>query len=260
MISSPRLVSLPEWEEQIESTLSKEYTRKFQLEKARSEKRRFGDLDPPKGLPVKKDAGKKKFGLKKKMAVEVLEAVSEEPTARVEKATGPRDDSTVRRIESVRDDSTIRGFESVRGYLAARETEGVLDVSTVRRTKSVRDDSTIRRIESVQSGDAAESPVVETDKPKQKRVRIISQATNSYGREFEEPRATPKPPKASNRHREDSIFPPPRVPTPPSAPSPPAPQYRETLKEKLLGVVTAPFVKAGKDSEEDEENGDWQLG
>lgn len=150
MISSPRLVSLPEWEEEIESSLSKEYTRKFLMEKARAEKRRVGDLDLPKGPPINKDVAKKNIRVAKKIAT--LESVKEGGLSPSLKPDF---------VATLLGDSTIRGTPSV---------------------------------------------VAEGEKPKQKRVRILSQATNSYGREFEEPRATPKPPRVPERKREDSIF------------------------------------------------------
>jgi hypothetical protein len=78
MISSPRLVSLPEWDEEIENTLSKDYTRKYQIEKARAEKRVWGDLNPPPGsASSNRTAKKKNLKVAEKMGV-VLEVVKEE--------------------------------------------------------------------------------------------------------------------------------------------------------------------------------------
>ncbi len=77
MISSPRLVSLPEWEEEIENTLSKDYTRRYQIEKARAEKRVWGDLNPPPGSASSNRTAKKNLKVAEKMGV-VLEVVKEE--------------------------------------------------------------------------------------------------------------------------------------------------------------------------------------
>jgi hypothetical protein len=78
VISPPRLVSLPEWEEEIENTLSKDYTRKYQIEKARAEKRVWGDLNPPPGsASSNRTAKKKNLKVAEKMGV-VLEVVKEE--------------------------------------------------------------------------------------------------------------------------------------------------------------------------------------
>jgi len=77
MISSPRLVSLPEWEEEVENTLSKDYTRKYQIEKARAEKRVWGDLNPPVGSASSNRTAKKNLKVAEKMGV-VLEVVREE--------------------------------------------------------------------------------------------------------------------------------------------------------------------------------------
>jgi 5-methylcytosine-specific restriction endonuclease McrA len=170
MISNPRLISLPEWKEEIESSLSKEYTRKFLMEKAKAEKRRVGDLDPPKGPPINKDVTRKNIRVAKRITT--LESVKEEGLSLSLKPDF---------VATMLGDSTIRGTSSV---------------------------------------------VAEGERPKQKRVRILSQATNYYGREFEEPRATPKPPKAPERRREESIF-----------------AQREEPKKRL--ALKVPFLSGG---------------
>jgi hypothetical protein len=78
MVSLPRLVSLPEWEEEVENTLFKDYTRKYQIEKARAEKRVWGDLNPPVGSASSpRTAKKKNLKVAEKMGV-VLEVVKEQ--------------------------------------------------------------------------------------------------------------------------------------------------------------------------------------
>jgi len=77
MVSPPRLVSFPEWEEEVENTLSKDYTRKYQIEKARAEKRVWGDLNPPVGSASSNRTAKKNLKVAEKMGV-VLEIVKEE--------------------------------------------------------------------------------------------------------------------------------------------------------------------------------------
>lgn len=74
-ISSPMLVSLPEWEEELEAELSKDYTRNFLMESARAEKGKYY-LEPPKG---DKKIPKTKLKAMAKMAkFQKLEAVKEE--------------------------------------------------------------------------------------------------------------------------------------------------------------------------------------
>ena len=162
-ISSPVLVSLPEWEEELEATLSKDYTRKYLLEKARAEKY---DLNPPQGAPVDKTVPKRKLRAMK--IASTLEVVNE---------------------ENERASWGLLG----NGKAAAILPAAILPAS-VYRGMSV-------------AGSVADEDLERPKTPK--KVRIISQATMKIDREFEDPRATPKPPTRPYRpQRVDSIFPP----------------------------------------------------
>jgi hypothetical protein len=146
-ISSPRpVVSLPDWDEKLETNLSKEHTRKHLMEKARAEKGQYY-LDPPKGDSVDRKLPKRK--MRAMIKFQKLEAVKEE-------SAGPANSKA--KDDGEDSDETI--------------------VSEPKRT-----------------------PIV-------KKVRILSQATREYGREFEQPRATPKPPKVleGRKMREEALL------------------------------------------------------
>jgi hypothetical protein len=168
-ISSPRLVALPEWEEQLEMELSKDYTRKYLMESARARKGEWY-LDPPTGKSVDRKVPRNMLRAMKR--VEKLEAVKEEGPA-----PSLRGDLSLRAVPTVR--GTVKGVESVYGSVYDS------DVSLLPRG-SIEDED-------------VDSSLIEEEKPQpqlaEKRVRILPQARREYGREFEQPRATPKPPK-----------------------------------------------------------------
>jgi hypothetical protein len=191
-ISSPVLISLPEWEEEILNTLSKDHTRKFLLEKAKTDK--YDYLDPPQGPPIDKKIPKRKLGAMKKF--EKLAVVTEE-SERLSWAllgSAPAGNTTLPAILQGRE----KDVGSVYGSLLGAES--VLSVFS-----SVKDTASVVTMPRSVTGEEEEN-----ERPKTpKKVRILSQATMQFGREFEQPRATPKPPQRPYRPQpEDSIFPP----------------------------------------------------
>jgi hypothetical protein len=168
-ISSPRLVALPEWEEQLEMELSKDYTRKYLMESARAKKGEWY-LDPPTGKSIDRKVPRNMLRAMKR--VEKMEAVKEEGPA-----PSLRGDLSLRAVSTVR--GTVKGVESIYGSVYDS------DVSLLPRG-SIEDED-------------VDSSLIEEEKHQpqlaEKRVRILPQARREYGREFEQPRATPKPPK-----------------------------------------------------------------
>ena len=153
-ISAPRpVVSLPEWDEKLETNLSKEYTRKHLMEKAKAEKKQWY-LNPPSGNSVDRKLPKKKM----------------------------RALSRIHKLESVKEESnlTIRGLPS----------------------------NTSKEEYSSSDSDATIMPEKPQPKPIVKKVRILSQATREYDHEFEQPRATPKPPRVPDgrKMRDDALL------------------------------------------------------
>jgi hypothetical protein len=217
-ISSPRLVALPEWEEQLEMELSKDYTRKYLMESARAKK---GDwyLDPPTGKSVDRKVPRKM--LKAMKRVEKMEAVKEEGPA-----PSLRGDLSLRAVSTVQ--GTVRGIESVYGSVYDS------DVSLLPRGSTEDED--------------VDSSLIEEEKSQprlaQKRVRILPQARSEYGREFEQPRATPKPPKMpeGRKNRNNSFL--------------WTPKERESQREKELerqrGGTLWMLLKGGSNGREED--------